>query len=74
MFLQLDYYTDILKDLHTSIYFIFLFDRPCGNGRGREDTLNITNMKRGYFGAQKYMHPTNINQEVGYLGTHEWFI
>ena len=27
-------------------------------------------MKSGYGGAQREMHPKNINQEVGYLGLH----
>ena len=40
----------------------------------REDTLNVIKMNSGYVGAQKEMHTTNINQEVGYLVPHEKII
>ena len=32
------------------------------------------NMNSGYGGAQKDTNPTNIKQEVGYLGPHKWII
>ena len=35
MFLQLEDCNNILKYLHLGIYFMFLFDHPCGHDRGR---------------------------------------
>ena len=67
MVLQIEYFTGIFKAIHPGIYLIFLFDNPCGHDRGIEDRLNVTKMNSGYVGAQRYMHPTNIKQEVGYL-------
>ena len=71
MVLQLGEYNDILKALHPSINFIFLFDHPCGHDRVRVDMLNVTNMNNGYGGTQKEMNLTYINHEVIYLGRHE---
>ena len=31
-------------------------------------------MNSGYSGAQQKMYPTNINQEVGYLVSHEQIV
>ena len=41
MILQIDYCTNILKFLHTDIYFIFIFDHSYGNYIGRENRMNI---------------------------------
>ena len=71
MVLQLDYCTVILKSLHNSIDFIFLFDHSCGHYRGIKNGLNATNMKNSYSGAKLDMQPTNIKQEVGYLVLYE---
>ena len=36
--------------------------------------LNLMKMNSGYVKSQREMHPTNTNQEVGYLGPHERII
>ena len=62
MFLKLEDCTNILKYIHPGIDFIFLFDHPCGNDRGREYRFYITNMNSECGGAQLEMHPKNIEQ------------
>ena len=74
MVLQLEDYTGILKSLHPGIYFVFIFDHPCGHNRVREDRLNSMKMNSGYGGAQREIRPTNIKQEVGYLFPYEKII
>ena len=74
MVLQLEEYTDILRALYPSIYFIFIFDCPWGHDIGIEDRLNLMKTNSGYGIAQQEMYPTKIKQEVGYLGPHEWII
>ena len=71
MFLQLEYYADILKSLHPGIYFIFMFDHLCRQDRGIEVGLNVMKSNSGYGREQQEMHPTKTNQEVGYLSLHE---
>ena len=71
MVLQLEDCVDIPKALHPGFYFIFLFDDSCGHDRGRKYGLDVTKTNSGYVGAQQDMHPTNIKQDFGCLGTHE---
>ena len=74
MVVQLEYCAEILEDLHTGMDFIFLFDHPFEHGRGREHSLNVMNINRGYSWTQQEVHLKQINQEVGYLVLHEIII
>ena len=74
MVLQLEDCTKILKALNPVNDFIFLFGHPCGHYRVIENRLNVMKTISGYGEAQQEMHPTNIKQEVGYLGPHEQII
>ena len=47
MVLQLDNSANILEDLHTGIYFIFLFYHSYGYDIIREDVLNVTEGNSG---------------------------
>ena len=74
MVLKIEDCTDILKDIHPGIDFIFLFDHPCRNYRGIECRFYVTKMNSEYVGAQLGMHPTNTKKEVGYLGLYKKFL
>ena len=60
MVLQLEDCTDILKDIHPSFDFMFLYDHLCGYNRIIEDRLNVMNMNSGYVVSKQEMHPTKI--------------
>ena len=57
MVLQLEECADVLKDLHTSIDFIFLFYHSCGNDIGREYGLNVMKINNRYGEAKLKMNP-----------------
>lgn len=71
MVLQLEDCADVLKALHPEFDFVFLFDHSCGHDRGRVDGLNVSEMNSGYGGTQRFMHPTKIEAEKGYLGPYD---
>ena len=74
MVLRLEDWSNIVKALHTDIYFIFIYDDLCGLDRGRLDKLNVTNTSSVYVRTQRNMNPKIINKEVGCLGLHERII
>ena len=71
MVLQIEVYAIIIKVVIPGIYIMFPFDHFYGSDRGRSYKLNGTKMTIGYVREQRKMHPTHINQKVGYLGMHE---
>ena len=64
MVLKIEDCTDILKDIHPSFDFMFLYDHLCGYNRIIEDRLNVMNTNSEYGGEQKEIHPIYINQGV----------
>ena len=71
MVIQHEYCNDIIKAIHTVIDSVSLFVyHICGHDRIIEYRLDVMNMSSGYGRSQRYMHPTNIEQEVRCLGLH----
>ena len=68
MVLQFEDAVDVLKVMHPSYDFVFLFDHSAGHAKQRPDGLNQHRMNRSYGGKTVPMRSTVIKQEEGYLG------
>ena len=70
MVLQFEDAVDVLKVMHPSYDFVFLFDHSAGHAKQRPDGLNHHRMNRAFGGKTiQMMRDTIILQEEGYLGT-----
>ena len=69
MVLQFEDAVDVLKVMHPSYDFVFLFDHSAGHAKQRPDGLNQHRMNRAFGGKTvPKMRDTLIVQEEGYLG------
>ncbi|KAI2512867.1 hypothetical protein MHU86_1413 [Fragilaria crotonensis] len=68
MVLQFEDAVDVLKVMHPSFDFVFLFDHSAGHSKKRPDGLNQHRMNRSYGGKAAAMRDTLITQEEGFLG------
>jgi hypothetical protein len=69
MVLQVEEAVDVLKTMHPSHDFVFLFDHSAGHAKQRPDGLNQHRMRNRAFGGKTaLMQSTVIMQEEGYLG------
>jgi hypothetical protein len=69
MVLQFEDAVDVLKVMHPSFDFVFLFDHSSGHSKQRPDGLNQFRMNRSFGGkAVPKMRSTKILQEEGFLG------
>ena len=62
MVIKLDDCNIIHKYPHPGVDFIIILYHSYGHDRGREDELNLAKTNIRYGGAQREMHPKNINQ------------
>ena len=70
MVLQFEDAVDVLKVIHPSYDFVFLFDHSAGHAKQRPDGLNHHRMNRSFGGKSiPMMRDTIILQEEGYLGS-----
>ena len=69
MVLQFEDAVDVLKVMHPSFDFVFLFDHSAGHAKQRPDGLNHHRMNRAFGGKSvPMMRDTIMIQEEGYLG------
>jgi hypothetical protein len=69
MVIQFEDAVDVIRVMHPTYDFIFLFDHSSGHAKQRPDGLNQHRMNRGYGGkATPRMRSTLIEKEEGYLG------
>ena len=69
MVLQFEDVVDVLKVMHPTFDFVFLFDHSSGHSKQRPDGLNQHRMNRSFGGkAVPRMRSTEIIQEEGFLG------
>ena len=69
MVLQFEDAVDVLKVMHPSYDFVFLFDHSAGHAKQRPDGLNHHRMNRAFGGKSvPMMRDTIMIQEEGYLG------
>ena len=68
-YLQFEDAVDVLKVMHPTFDFVFLFDHSSGHSKERPDGLNQHRMNRSFGGkAVPRMRSTEIIQEEGFLG------
>jgi hypothetical protein len=68
MVLQFEDAVDVLKVIHPSVDFVFLFDHSSGHSKQRPDGLNQHRMNRLFGGKNApSMRNTIIEHEEGYL-------
>ena len=63
MVLQFEDAVDVLKVMHPSYDFVFLFDHSAGHSKQRPDGLNQHRMNRSYGGKAAAMQDTLITQQ-----------
>jgi hypothetical protein len=68
MVLQFEDAVDILKIMHPSFDFVFLFDHNSWHAKQQPDGLNQHRMIRSFCGKTAPMQNTIITQEEGFLG------
>jgi hypothetical protein len=68
MVLQFEDAVDVLKIMHPSHDFVFLFNHSAGHAKQRPDGLNQHRMNRAFGGKTALMRSTVIMEEEGYLG------
>ena len=70
MVCQFEDCVDVLKILHPTYHFVFLFDQSSGHSKQRPDGLNATRMNKSFGGRNTLMRETKIETVQGYLGTY----
>ncbi|KAI2512808.1 hypothetical protein MHU86_1596 [Fragilaria crotonensis] len=68
MVIQFEDAVDVLRVIHPTFDFIFLFNHSSGHAKQRPDGLNHHKMNRTFGGRATRMQNTIIEQEQGFLG------
>ena len=69
MVIQFEDAVDVLRVMHPTYDFVFLFDHSSGHAKQRPDGLNHHRMNRTFGGKATRMRATLIDQEQGFLGS-----
>ena len=67
--IQFEDAVDVLRVMHPTYDFVFLFDHSSGHAKQRPDGLNHHRMNRTFGGKATRMRATLIDQEQGFLGS-----